>query len=175
MHCVLALCRCDFKAGQQVPRLVASYQANFVNGALFFVMCTLASGAEPPSILPLDEDGRMPLCSKNPHLFSLLIAQHAAPCSFSLGEAGRSQRGSDIPGWPVRCGRDGSVCSSDPGCLEQAAARRRPAAAGPAVSCGLAGARSMACRRPDSSGVLPATGARLSTCIKLFNGIAGVV
>ena len=33
--------------GLQVPRLVASYQANFVNGALYFMMCAIASGAAP--------------------------------------------------------------------------------------------------------------------------------
>ena len=38
-------------AGLQVPRLVASYQANFVNGALFFMMCAIASGAAPVSCL----------------------------------------------------------------------------------------------------------------------------
>ena len=37
------------RVGLQVPRLVASYQANFVNGALFFMMCAIASGAAPVS------------------------------------------------------------------------------------------------------------------------------
>lgn len=47
--------------GKQVPRLVASYQANFVNGALFFMMCAIASGAGPVrcflancALMPLD-------------------------------------------------------------------------------------------------------------------------
>lgn len=38
--------------GLQVPQLVASYQANFINGALFFMMCAIASGASPVRCLP---------------------------------------------------------------------------------------------------------------------------
>ena len=35
----------------QVPGLVASYQANFVDCTLFFMMCAIASGAGPASCL----------------------------------------------------------------------------------------------------------------------------
>ncbi|KAK9834999.1 hypothetical protein WJX81_003264 [Elliptochloris bilobata] len=37
------LCVSVFAFLFQVPRLVAAYQANFINGALFFMMCAIAS------------------------------------------------------------------------------------------------------------------------------------